>query len=336
MAKAQKDGKKRARVTAPLAPSLLSDDDLHLFNEGTHFRLYDHLGAHPLTTDDGTAGTYFAVWAPNAERVSVIGDFNNWDATTHPLRPRGNSGIWEGFHAGVGRGAVYKYRIHSRIGRYTVDKADPFATHTQVPPETASVVWRPEHQWNDAEWMQQRQGRQSLTAPCAVYEVHLGSWMRPAGGGCFDYGELGEKLVSYVKEMGFTHVEFLPLMEHPFYGSWGYQTTGYFAPTSRHGKPEHLMALIDLLHRNGIGVILDWVPSHFPKDEFSLGYFDGTHLFEHADVRKGLHPDWDSLIFNYGRNEVRSFLISSALYWLEAYHADGIRVDPVASMLYLD
>jgi 1,4-alpha-glucan branching enzyme len=319
-----------------VAPSLLSEDDLHLFNEGTHYRLYEHLGAHPLTAGDGTTGTYFAVWAPNAERVAVIGDFNGWSDATHPLRPRGGSGIWEGFHPGIGTGAVYKYRIHSRVGGYSVDKADPFARHTQVPPETASVVWQPDHGWRDEEWMSQRRRRQSLTAPCAVYEVHIGSWTRAADGGWLNYRDLGEKLAAYVTEMGFSHVEILPVMEHPFYGSWGYQCTGYFAPTSRYGRPEDLMAMIDLLHQNGIGVILDWVPSHFPKDEFALGYFDGTHLFEHADPRKGLHPDWDSLIFNYGRNEVRSFLVSSAMYWLDKYHADGLRVDAVASMLYLD
>jgi len=323
-------------AAAPAEPSLLSEDDLYLFNEGTHFRLYEKLGAHPLSSASGAAGTYFAVWAPNAERVSVIGDFNDWNESTHPLRPRGSSGIWEGFHPGVGQGAIYKYRLYSRFHGYAVDKADPFATHAEVAPRTASVVWRAEHAWGDEEWLRLRRERQSLTAPCAVYEVHPGSWMRPGGGGWFNYRELAEKLVAYVAEMGFTHVEFLPVMEHPFYGSWGYQSTGYFAPTSRYGRPEDFMALIDLLHQNGIGVILDWVPSHFPKDEHALGYFDGTHLYEHADPRKGLHPDWDSLIFNYGRGEVRSFLISSALFWLDKYHADGLRVDAVASMLYLD
>jgi 1,4-alpha-glucan branching enzyme len=317
--------------------SLLTADDLYLFNEGTHYRLFEKLGAHPLAVD-GVAGTYFAVWAPNAQQVAVIGDFNQWDKASHPLRPRGESGVWEGFIAGVGPGTLYKYHIASRWHGYQVDKADPLAFFHERPPRTASIVWPLEYAWGDQEWMAQRQRRNSLKAPMSIYEVHLGSWRRvPEEGGRFlTYRELAPRLAEHVRRLGFTHVELLPVMEHPFYGSWGYQTTGYFAPTSRYGTPQDFMYLIDVLHQHGIGVILDWVPSHFPTDAHGLGYFDGTHLYEHADMRKGLHPDWNSFIFNYGRNEVRSFLLSSALFWLEKYHADGLRVDAVASMLYLD
>jgi len=317
--------------------SLLTDDDLYLFNEGNHYRLYEKLGAHVMTRD-GVEGTYFAVWAPDAENVSVIGDFNGWTKMKHPLRPRGQSGIWEGFIPGVGKGASYKYHVASRYLGYRADKADPFAFHTETSPRTGSRVWDLAYTWEDERWLEERRRTNPPEAPMAVYEVHLGSWMRVPGDWrrFLTYRELADKLPRYVKEMGFTHVEFLPLMEHPFYGSWGYQTTGHFAPTSRYGTPQDLMYLIDQLHQHGIGAILDWVPSHFPTDEHGLGYFDGTHLYEHADRRKGHHPDWDSFIFNYGRNEVRAFLISSALFWLDVYHADGLRVDAVASMLYLD
>ena len=317
--------------------TLLSDQDLYLFNEGSHLRLYEKLGSQPGTLK-GVEGTYFAVWAPNAARVSVVGDFNDWNRERHPLGPRDTSGIWETFVPGVGPGARYKYHVVSRIGGYAVDKADPFAFHAEVPPQTASRVWSLDYPWMDEEWMSSRHGRNALEAPVAIYEVHLGSWRRgeSAGDRLLGYRELAPQLAEYVHEMGFTHVEFLPLMEHPFYGSWGYQTTGYFAPSSRYGTPQDLMYLIDHLHQRGIGVILDWVPSHFPADEHGPGFFDGTHLFEHGDPQQGIHPDWDSCIFNYGRHEVRSFLLSSALYWLDEYHADGLRVDAVASMLYLD
>ena len=317
--------------------TLFSKDDLYLFNEGTHFHLYEKLGAHRMTVD-GNEGMYFAVWAPDARHVSVVGDFNRWDKGSHPLRPRGRSGIWEGFIPGVGKGALYKYHIVSRYKGYRVDKTDPFAFYDEVSPKTASVVWDLDYGWGDQDWMARRGGHNALSAPIAVYEVHLGSWMRVAEDGdrSLSYREMAPKLADYVKRMGFTHVEFLPVMEHPFYGSWGYQVTGYFAPTSRYGTPQDFMYLVDYLHQQGIGVILDWVPSHFPTDEHGPGFFDGTHLYEHAYPQKGLHPDWDSFIFNYGRNEVRSFLLSNALFWLDKYHADGLRVDAVASMLYLD
>ena len=317
--------------------TLLTDDDIYLFSEGNHFRLYEKLGAHPRSIG-GVEGTYFAVWAPNAERVSVIGGFNDWNKTSHPLRPRGQSGIWEGFIPDVGKGANYKYHIVSRYQGYKVDKADPFAIHSEVPPKTASVVWDLEYRWGDEKWMADRGRRNASDAPMSIYEVHLGSWMRVSeeGNRPLTYREIAPKLAEYVKRMNFTHVEFLPLMEHPFYGSWGYESLGYFAPTSRYGTPQDLMYLIDCLHQQRIGVILDWVPSHFPSDEHGLGYFDGTYLFEHADPRQRIHPDWDSLVINYGRSEVQSFLISSGLFWLDVYHADGLRVDAVASMLYLD
>jgi 1,4-alpha-glucan branching enzyme len=329
----------------PMAPpqsvstdvSMLGDQDLYLFGEGSHVRLYNKLGARPLTLQ-GTAGTYFAVWAPSAAQVCVMGDFNGWDSTRHPLRAKGSSGIWEGFIPDLNKGAVYKYHIVSRRDNYQVDKADPFAVHTEVPPETGSVVWDLEYTWGDQQWMAERAARNTLAAPIAIYEMHLGSWQRlpEEDNRPLSYRELAPRLAAYVQQMGFTHVEFLPIMEHPFYGSWGYQTTGYFAPTSRYGTPQDLMYLIDYLHQHGIGVILDWVPSHFPDNEYGLGYFDGTHLYEHADPRQGFHPDWNSFIYNYGRHEVRCFLISSALFWLDKYHVDGLRVDAVASMLYLD
>jgi len=317
--------------------TLLTDDDLFLFNEGNHYRLYAKLGAHPYVAD-GTAGTYFAVWAPDAEQVFVIGDFNYWNRTSHPLRPRGESGIWEGFIAGVSRGALYKYHIVSRYHGYRVDKADPFAFLQETPSKTGSVVWDLEYAWGDQAWLAGRHQNNSWSSSLAIYEVHLGSWMRVPEENYrpLTYRELAPKLADYVQRLGFTHVEFLPVMEHAFYGSWGYQSTGYFAPTSRYGTPQDFMYLIDYLHQRGIGVILDWVPAHFPTDQHGLAYFDGTYLFEHADPRQGFHPEWNSSIFNYSRNEVRNFLISSALFWLDRYHADGLRADAVASMLYLD
>jgi 1,4-alpha-glucan branching enzyme len=317
--------------------SLFTADDLHLFNEGTHYDLWRKLGAHVLPIVD-TIGTYFAVWAPNAERVSVIGDFNSWDNERHPLRQRARSGIWEGFVPDVEAGASYKYRIVSRGSGHAADKADPFAFRQERSPGRASVVWRLDYDWQDAAWMATRHERNRLQAPISIYEVHLGSWRRIAqeGNRPLNYREIAFDLCEHVRQFGFTHVEFLPVMEHPFFGSWGYQTTGYFAPTSRYGTPQDFKFLIDHLHQHGIGVILDWVPSHFPHDEHGLAYFDGTHLYEHDDPRQRVQPDWNSYVFNYGRNEVRSFLISSAMFWLEEYHIDGLRVDAVASMLYLD
>ncbi|MGH7467728.1 MAG: 1,4-alpha-glucan branching protein GlgB [Longimicrobiales bacterium] len=314
--------------------TLLTPEDLYLFNEGSHIHLWRKLGAHG-TEAGGVAGVHFAVWAPNAEQVSVIGDFNAWNRNAHPLLPVEHSGIWAGFVPGLSTGARYKYYIASRYLGYHADKTDPFAFHREVPPQTASIVWDLSYDWNDGEWMRERFRRNALDTALAVYEVHLGSWRRH-GDRFLTYRELAEQLPAYVHDLGFTHVEFLPVMEHPFYGSWGYQTTGYFAPTSRYGTPQDFMFLIDKLHQHGVGVILDWVPSHFPTDEHGLGFFDGTHLYEHADPRQGFHPDWNSFIFNYSRNEVRSFLLSGALYWLELYHADALRVDAVASMLYLD
>lgn len=319
------------------AATLLTDTDVYLFNEGRHTRLWEKLGAHPGRVD-GADGTHFAVWAPNAERVTVIGDWNHWRDESPALVRVGSSGIFAGFLAGVARGAHYKYRIESRGGQFRVDKADPYAFYAEIPPHSASRVWTLEYAWGDDGWMATRPGRGALSAPMSAYEVHLGSWRRVPedGNRSLSYRELAEALPAYAAALGFTHVELLPVMEHPFFGSWGYQTTGYFAPSSRYGTPQDLMYLIDRLHQVGLGVILDWVPSHFPTDEFGLGYFDGTHLYEHGDPRQGLHPDWNSFVFNYGRHEVRSFLLSSALYWLEVFHADGLRVDAVASMLYLD
>jgi 1,4-alpha-glucan branching enzyme len=315
--------------------SLLTDWDIHLFNEGTHHKLWEKLGSHIVP-----GGVIFGVWAPNAERVSVVGDFNDWNKESHPLRAREGSGIWEGFIPDLGRGTTYKYHIVSRANGYRVDKADPMAVHHEIPPATASKVWDLDYTWSDEEWMRTRRERNAYGAPMSIYEVHLGSWRRVlADDGSqrsMSYREIAQPLADYVKRMNFTHIELMPVMEHPFYGSWGYQGTGYFAPTSRYGTPQDFKYLVDVLHQNGIGVIIDWVPSHFPSDEHGLGYFDGTHLYEHADPRKGFQPDWQSLVFNYGRNEVRAFLLSSALYWLDEYHADGLRVDAVASMLYLD
>jgi len=315
-------------------PSPITEQDLYLFNEGTNFRLYEHLGAHA-----GAEGTWFAVWAPNAARVSVMGDWNGWDKQADPLAQRGTSGVWEGFAPGVAPGARYKFHIASRLNHYRVDKADPMAFFNETPPRKASVVWDlGGYSWGDGDWMAARGERQSLSAPISTYEVHLGSWRRVAeeGNRSLTYREIAPLLADHVKALGFTHVEMLPVMEHPYYGSWGYQSLGYFAPSSRFGTPQDLMFLIDTLHQEGIGVILDWVPSHFPVDEHGLAFFDGTHLYEHADPRQGFHPDWGSYIFNYGRPEVRSFLTSSAVFWLEKFHADALRVDAVASMLYLD
>jgi 1,4-alpha-glucan branching enzyme len=311
---------------------VISDDDLFLFNQGTHRRLAEKLGAHA----SGDA-TRFAVWAPSARGVSVVGDWNYWQADADPLSPLGVSGIWTGSAEHARPGQVYKYAITTADGAVT-EKADPFAFFAEVPPKTGSVVWDLAYDWGDGEWMANRGGRQSRAAPISVYEVHLGSWRRSPDRphDLLPYAEVGPRLVDHVLRCGFTHVELLPVMEHPFYGSWGYQTTGYFAPTSRYGTPQELMAMIDGFHQAGIGVLLDWVPSHFPSDDFALASFDGTHLFEHADPRRGVHPDWNSLVFNYGRHEVRSFLASSADHWLRTYHADGLRVDAVASMLYLD
>ncbi|MNF29888.1 1,4-alpha-glucan branching enzyme GlgB [compost metagenome] len=317
--------------------SLFTDFDIDLFKAGKHFRLYEKLGAH-LIEVDGVKGVYFAVWAPSARSVSVIGDFNYWIQGEHPLQVRwDSSGIWEGFIPGVEKGTTYKYKIQSNNGGIITEKADPFAFYCEKPPHTASVIWDLDYKWKDSKWMETRKDHNGLDKPYSVYEVHLGSWKRHATENRFlTYLEFAEDLVKYVKETGFTHVEFMPIMEYPYDPSWGYQLVGYFAPTSRFGKPQDFMVLVDKLHQAGIGVILDWVPSHFPDDAHGLGFFDGSNLFEHPDRRKGYHPDWKSLVFNYGRNEVRSFLISNAIFWLQHYHADGLRVDAVASMLYLD
>ncbi|HKA32510.1 MAG TPA: 1,4-alpha-glucan branching protein GlgB [Candidatus Binatia bacterium] len=317
--------------------SLLTEQDLYLFNEGSHFRLHEKLGAHYVHSD-GIEGTYFAVWAPDAYGVYVIGSFNDWKKGTHLLRPRGSSGIWEGFFPDVKKGSLYKYHIVSRTYGYQVDKSDPFSFFNEIPPRTASIVWDLDHPWGDGEWMARRREHNAIDKPMSIYEVHLGSWRRvpDEGNRSLSYRELAHSLAEYVREMGFTHVEFLPIMDHPFFGSWGYQITGYFAPSANYGTPQDFMYLVDVLHQSGIGVILDWVPSHFPTDEHGLGYFDGTHLFEHADPRQGMHREWGSYVFNYGRHEVRSFIVSNALFWLGKYHADGLRVDAVASMLYLD
>jgi len=315
--------------------SLITDYDVYLFKSGKHYRLYEKLGSHVLEVN-GEKGVYFAVWAPNAKSVSVIGDFNEWNPEKHLLFKREDTGIWEGFIPGIKIGERYKYKIKS--GNYEIDKADPFAFYNEEPPKTASIVWDLSYDWKDHNWMKNRFQKISLGAPIAIYEVHLGSWRRKKeeNNRWLTYLELAKELPKYVKELGFTHVEFLPVMEHPFYGSWGYQITGYFSPTSRYGKPQDFMHLIEELHKNDIGVILDWVPSHFATDGHGLAYFDGTYLYEYEDWRKRYHPDWNSYIFDYGKNEVRAFLISSALFWLDKYHADGLRIDAVASMLYLD
>ncbi|HEY2780351.1 MAG TPA: 1,4-alpha-glucan branching protein GlgB [Steroidobacteraceae bacterium] len=312
---------------------MLTDHDIYLFREGTHGRLYERLGAR-LAADGN--GAHFAVWAPNAAQVSVIGDWNGWNAEADRLTARSDhSGIWEGRVAGVRHGHAYKYRISSHVGGYQVEKADPFGVYSEQPPATASRAWDLGYDWHDSAWMSSRAARNGLDAPMSIYELHLGSWRRNHGN-FLNYREAAHALADYLSELGFTHVELMPITEHPFYGSWGYQTTGYFAPTARYGTPQDLMYFVDHLHQRGIGVILDWVPSHFPSDQHGLVYFDGTHLYEHADPRQGFHPEWNSAIFNFGRNEVRSFLVSSALFWFDKYHIDGLRVDAVASMLYLD
>jgi 1,4-alpha-glucan branching enzyme len=318
------------------AHSLFTDFDISLWKAGKNFRAYDKLGSHVIEVD-GVSGTYFAVWAPSAKNVAVVGDFNGWNRDEHPLNPRwDSSGIWEGFLPGLGNGTVYKYAMDAPDGRW-LEKGDPFARLWETPPKTASVVWDTFYEWEDKAWMDKRAKHNDIDAPYSVYEVHLGSWKKKEGGHeSLSYRELAVELVKYVKEMNFTHVEFLPVMEHPYFPSWGYQITGYFAPSSRFGGPQDFMYLVQELHQAGIGVILDWVPSHFPTDAHGLADFDGTHLYDHEDPRLGFHPDWKSAIFNYGRNEVRSFLISNALFWLDRYHIDGLRVDAVASMLYLD
>src|ERR1700730_5416249 len=314
---------------------LVSEFDLHLHSEGTQYESYRTMGSH-LVECDGVAGVRFAVWAPNAEVMSVVGDFNDWDERRHPMRLR-TAGIWEFFMPGAGVGMNYKYSVRSRVRGYRQQKADPYGFATEVPPKSASVVTNPwSYEWGDREWMESRSRRASLTGTVSFSEVHLGSWLRGPHNSYLSYVELADKLVDYAKRMGYTHLELLPVMEHPFSGSWGYQVTGYYAPTARFGTPQEFMYFVDRCHRAGIGVIVDWVPGHFPKDAHGLAYFDGTALYEHADPRKGEHREWGTLIFNYGRNEVRTFLISNALFWLKVYHIDGLRVDAVASMLYLD
>ena len=319
-------------------PPLLTDFDLHLFAEGRHYRAYDMMGAH-VRTVEGVAGVHFVVWAPNALRVSVVGDFNGWDGRCHPMRSIGSTGLWELFIPDLPEGAVYKYEIRPQSGDAPFLKADPYAFAAELRPKTASLIWDLSgYRWGDQAWMAARATRDPLTSPLAIYEVHLGSWMRvpEEGSRWLTYQELATKLIPYVKEMGYTHVQLMPVTEHPFDGSWGYQTTGYFAPTSRHGTPEEFMAFVDACHQAGLGVIMDWVPAHFPDDPHGLAWFDGTQLYDHADSRLGYHPEWRSRIFNFGRIEARNFLLNSALFWLDRYHIDGLRVDAVASMLYLD
>ncbi len=320
-------------------PPVLTDFDLHLIGEGTHYKNYEKLGAHPREVN-GIRGVHFAVWAPNAKRVSVIGGFNGWDGRRHQMRSLGSSGIWEIFIPGVGEGEVYKFEILSKFNQYREQKSDPFAFFFEVRPKSAAIVYDIEnkHVWQDAEWMAARENRNWFGSPVSIYEAHLGSWMRvpERDNGFMTYRELAAKLIPHVKELGFTHIELLPVAEHPLDASWGYQTIGYFAPTSRSGEPGDFMYFVDQCHQNGIGVIVDWVPAHFPKDAHGLAFFDGTCLYEHEDPRKGEHKEWGTLVFNYGRNEVRNYLISNALFWLDKYHIDGLRVDAVASMLYLD
>src|SRR5687768_9309908 len=310
----------------------LTGHDQYLFREGTHSRLYEKLGAHVVP-----GAVDFAVWAPNAASVAVIGDWNGWDPRANPMLGS-DAGIWTARVEGARHGSIYKFHVVSKSGDFRVDKSDPFAFRAEPAPRTGSVVWDLAYQWGDAEWMKTRQHRNALGAPCSVYELHLGSWRRDPSNPerLLGYKEVAPTLAQYVREMGFTHVELMPVMEHPFYGSWGYQVIGYFAPTRRHGSPSEFMAFVDALHRRGVGVILDWVPAHFPRDPHGLGFFDGTHLYEHADPREGEHRDWGTLIYNFGRNEVANYLLSSALFWIEQYHVDGLRVDAVASMLYRD
>src|SRR5690242_437593 len=336
----------RASNTEQDIPSFLSDYDLYLFGQGKHYQIYEKMGAHPRTVN-GVAGVNFAVWTPNALGVSVIGDFNNWNRSANPMHRRHNDlGVWECFVPDLQVGALYKFAIYSRYNSYTVDKTDPYGFAAELRPRTASIVTDiSRYQWGDGEWMQERGKRQQLDAPISVYEVHLGSWKHvperriegnPEEDRFLTYRELAVELAAYVKDLGFTHIELLPITEYPFDGSWGYQVTGYYAPTARYGTPEDFQFFVDYLHRQGIGVLLDWVPAHFPKDGTALSYFDGTHLYEYADTRKGEHKEWGTLVFDYGRSEVRNFLIASALFWLREYHIDGLRVDAVASMLYLD
>jgi 1,4-alpha-glucan branching enzyme len=317
---------------------VLTDFDLHLFSEGTHYRAWERFGSHHVTVD-GIAGVYFAVWAPNAQRVSVIGDFNHWDGRVHPMRRLVPSGVWEIFVPNLADGVCYKYEVRTAAG-HLLEKADPYAQRFEVPPNTASIIWTSgRYEWGDSEWLRDRPSFGGWhERPMTIYEVHLGSWRRvpEQGNRYLTYRELADSLIPYVREMGYTHIELMPVMEHPFSGSWGYQVIGFFAPTSRFGTPDDFRYFVDQCHRHGVGVILDWVPGHFPKDQHGLAQFDGTSLYEHADPRKGEHMDWGTLIFNYGRNEVRTFLMSNALYWLEEFHVDGLRVDAVASMLYLD
>jgi 1,4-alpha-glucan branching enzyme len=320
------------------AYTLLSDFDIGLFMSGKHYKLYEKLGSHVVKNQE-VLGTYFAVWAPNAETVSVIGDFNGWNKTSHQLFPRwDSSGIWEGWISNIGNGEVYKYAIKSKIGGQELEKGDPFALRWEESPKTASVIWDTWYEWDDSDWMSKRKKANSLDAPMSVYEIHLGSWKRDPSNNDrrLGYREIADTLVPYIKEMGFTHVEFMPIMQHPYEPSWGYQITGYFAASSRFGTPQDFMYLVEQLHKNDIGVLLDWVPSHYPGDANGIYRFDGSALYEHEDPREGYHPDWKSYIFNYGRYEVRSFLISNALFWLDRFHADGLRVDAVASMLYRD
>jgi 1,4-alpha-glucan branching enzyme len=321
-----------------VSTATLTDYDVYLWSEGSHYRAYEKLGAH-VTEENGVVGTHFAVWAPNARRVSVIGDFNGWKAGANPMRSVNSSGIWECFIPGLGPGTLYKYAITSQFHNYRVDKTDPYGFAAEIRPQTASKVWDLSgYTWGDEHWMRHRGGNNALGAPISIYEVHLASWRRvpEQGNRWLTYREMAPLLADYVRHMGYTHVEFLPVSEHPLDASWGYQTVGYYAPTSRFGTPQDFMYLVDTLHQRGIGVVLDWVPAHFPRDEHGLGYFDGTHLYEHADPKKGEHQDWGTFIFNYGRREVSNFLIGNALFWLDKYHIDGLRVDAVASMLYLD
>ncbi len=327
-------GKRQTRDAYSFLPTL-GETDLFLFGQGNELRIYDKLGSH-LRVIDGVPGTSFAVWAPNAQRVSVVGSFNNWDGRAHPMRLLGASGVWELFIPGIGEGALYKYEVRNIHGTIVL-KTDPFATFSEPPPKQASIVWNTEKfKWSDDTWMEAREKQDWLRAPISVYEVHLGSWRKKSVAESLGYQEAATELVGYVKHMGFTHVEFLPLSEHAYYPSWGYQITGFYAPTSRYGTPEELQFLINAFHAENIGVIMDWVPAHFPRDEWALAKFDGTALFEHEDPRKGAHQDWGTLIFNYGRHEVRNFLTANALFWCKRYHIDGLRVDAVASMLYLD
>lgn len=313
----------------------LSDYDLNLFSAGKHLHVYHMLGAHACTVD-GVDGIRFATWAPNAERVSVIGNFNRWDGRCYPMRARGSSGVWELFIPELPMGELYKYEIRNRDTGKVVQKSDPYARQTELRPRTASVIFESDYTWQDDAWLAQRQSADWLHQPMSIYEVHLGSWQRGEQGEVLGYHELAHRLVEYVTRLGFTHIELMPVTEHPFDDSWGYQTTGYYAPTARHGDPDGFRYFVDYCHQHNIGVLLDWVPAHFPRDEFALAYYDGSALYEHEDPRRGAHPDWGTLIYNYGRNEVRNFLISSAIFWLQEYHLDGLRVDAVASMLYLD